>query len=456
MPADLDSAIAHFRAMRFDEAAADAMLLAQQNPGNIPALTLLGEAMYSSGHIAEAARVFQQVLAIAPSAYVKAGLAMTLTALGQRAEAKAMVISALEDDPEMSRAWTALIDLHRFRKDDPLLKKAKRIFKRDGVHPETKRSLAYVMVKAMNDSGKYDRAWDWATKAHEVSPPGDVELLMPDMGRQMAQTFDREFLAPRPGRGSDSTLPVFVVGMPRSGTTLMERILAASPDVAAIGEFSGIMDISTAAREAFKVANPEAGPYAFLRHWNDAAITKAAEIYLGQIARRAGRSSRYCVDKTPANILHLYLIACLFPQAKIIRMHRDPLDTCVSCFLNNFGHGHSYTRRVDWLAYGYRVTQQAGDVQAQLIPNPMLDVSYEALVQSPEAESQRIYDFVGLDWSADVLNTTDSTHITNTRSVDQVRAPISARSVGRWRRYRNRISPLAEALGIDIADDAAA
>ncbi len=156
-------------------------------------------------------------------------------------------------------------------------------------------------------------------------------------------------------------------------------------------------------------------------------------------------------DKLPGNVMHLGQIGLMLPNARIIRMHRDPLDTCVSCFLGQFANGHQYTNRIDWLAHAAHAYRRAGDALAPLLPNPVLDVSYENLVSTPEPQIRRVLEFLGLEWTPDCLTPAPVGYTTTTRSVGQVRKPINADSVGRSRRYSNRIGPLAQALGISLA-----
>ena len=161
-------------------------------------------------------------------------------------------------------------------------------------------------------------------------------------------------------------------------------------------------------------------------------------------------------DKMPGNIHNLGVISMMFPNARIIRMRRDALDTCVSCFLGRFGNGHPYTRRFDWLAASWRAHQRAGDLLIPRLPNPVLEVHYEDLARRPEREIRRMLDFLGLSWEAACLEPHGSDSTVTTRSQAQVRQAITDRSVGRWRRYGEKVRPLAEALGVEISEAEAA
>ena len=372
------------------------------------------------------------------------------SARGKSDDALALVRESFQLDPAYHRAWETIPAIHKFKDGDVILRKAQRMLKRKDLPQKSRIALCYAMVKAMNDLGKWDKAWDWGVEAGRAADPDYDPVELTNAVNDMRAALDAPLLAERAGRGLTTEAPVFVIGMPRSGTTLMEMILVSSGQVAGLGELGTVMQINSAAVGADARLGHPRSMAAWMRRWRDQAFTDAAQFYLNEVARRCRSTPARFVDKMPGNVFALAQIACMFPRARIIRMHRDPLDVCTSCFLGHFGLGHLYSYRPDWLAEAWRAYRDAAELQCPLIPNPVLDVHYEQLVSAPETETRRIFDFLDLEWTPSVLNPAAADHATMTRSRGEVRNAISTRSVGRWVRYKNRIGPMAEALGIDL------
>lgn len=424
-------------------------------PDDEEILEVLADSALQCGHIDVGEKVLDLLLSRKRTPSRLTCLSIARGARGDIAGSTRLLKEALTIDPTDSGAWAAVMSSHRFKRDDPLIAKAKRVLKRGDLPQTSRRTIHYALSKAMNDLGKWDHAWDQASKGASLAETdykgGHFRKWLADAER----VFDREFLAERPGRGVDTTAPIFVVGMPRSGTTLMEIILAATGEVTPLGEMTTIPDASARAVAHDTALGNAADSHEWVRRWRDDAFTQLGSYYLDVVAQRTdGKVPEKFTDKLPGNALFLGQIGLTFPKARIIVMHRDPLDTCVSCYMGQFRSGHDYTYRIDWLAEAANGFRDISNTLAQLIPNPVLHVCYEDLVTRPEPEIRRVLDFVGATWTQDCLAPEPVGYTTTTRSVAQVREPINARSVGRWRRYANRIGPLADALGIDLAQSA--
>ncbi|MEM9059900.1 MAG: sulfotransferase [Pseudomonadota bacterium] len=450
-----DQVISLYRGRHYIDAAEAALRYLENAPEDEIVLEILADSAVQAGHIDVGERTITLLLDRKRTPTRLSCLATIRSAQGEMKVAEGLMREALAIDPTMPGIWGLIAGVHRFRKDDPLIVKAKRILKRKDVPADARRSICFALCKAMNDIGKWDRAWDYAAQgaalANSQYDPGEFDRWLDDIN----ETFDAEFLARKAGRGSESEAPVFIVGMPRSGTTLMEIVLAATGEIAPMGERTIIPDITARAVRDDAARGNTPSSHAWVRRWRDDAFGQVADFYLQDIARRTGGSvpTRF-TDKLPGNVLYLGEIGLIFPRAKIIRMHRDPLDTCVSCYLGQFHDGHDYTYRTDWLARAAHGFQQIGDALAPIIPNDVLDVHYENLVSNPEPEIRRVLQFLDVTWTADCLTPAPVGYTTTTRSVAQIRKPINSSSVGRWRRYANRIGPLADALGIDLTDAA--
>ncbi|MEM7213675.1 MAG: sulfotransferase [Pseudomonadota bacterium] len=427
----------------------------EQVPEDEEILEVLGDSALQCGHIDVGEKVLDLLVARKRTPSRLTCLSIARSARGDIAGATKLLREALTIDPTDSGAWASVMSSHRFKKNDPLIAKAKRILKRDDVPRTSRRTIHYALCKAMNDLGKWDHAWDHASKGAALAETDYKGGHFQKWLAEAESTFDREFLAERQGRGLVTTAPIFIVGMPRSGTTLMEIILAATGEVTPLGEMTAIPDASArAVAQDAALGNPEHS-HTWVHRWRDDAFTRLGTYYLDVIAQRTNRAvPEKFTDKLPGNALFLGQIGLIFPRAKVIIMHRDPLDTCVSCYMGQFRSGHDYTYRLDWLAEAAHGFQQIGNTLAGMIPNPVLHVCYEDLVSRPEPEIKRVLEFVGAAWTPDCLAPEPIGYTTTTRSVAQVREPINARSVGRWRRYANRIGPLADALGINLAQSA--
>jgi hypothetical protein len=263
----------------------------------------------------------------------------------------------------------------------------------------------------------------------------------------MIDVFNPAMLKALPPLGDPSDLPVFVVGMPRSGTTLIETMLSRHPDVLALGESAQIPALVTAVRHRRSAAGRPADGADTADLSRDWLAARAEEMVKGWRARAAGRPFELVTDKLPENSQNLGLIAQVFPNARVVHVRRHPLDSGLSNFFQRYGLGQGFSNRLDWI--GLR-TRQVADAMAafkQGLDLPILDVRYEALVAAPEVEIRRIAEFSGLGWDAAMLSPEQSSRAVNTASQWQVRQPIYTRSVGHWRRYEPWLGPMIEAMG---------
>ena len=241
---------------------------------------------------------------------------------------------------------------------------------------------------------------------------------------------------------SDAT-PVFIVGMPRSGTSLVEQIVASHSQVEGAGELTAISDIV----QGF-IKEPDAAAYpALIADLGSEQLSAAAQVYLQKL-REFSSEATFITDKMPPNFTHLILIRMLFPKARIIHCQRDPVDTCLSCYFQNFTLSYVWTNDLGYLGHYYNDYQRwmaAWDKQPAL---PTLNVSYEALVADQEKVSREMLEFLGLPWEQDCLDFHRSKRKVNTASYDQVRQPIYQKSVNRWEHYREHLQPLMEVLDV--------
>ena len=231
-------------------------------------------------------------------------------------------------------------------------------------------------------------------------------------------------------------------GMPRSGTTLIEQIMASHPQVHGAGELNLIHRMAS----EFPSLLGSATPYPqCIAQATAQKLERIAQTYLGELQKRGGKASRV-TDKAPINFLHLGLIDLLFPGARVIHCARDPLDTCLSCYFQPFSGEYSFTYDLGHLGAYYRLYENLMVHWRQILRVPVFEVRYEELVADQERMIRALIEFCGLPWDDRCLKFYETERTVATASFDQVRKPIYAGSVGRWRRYEAYLEPLISAL----------
>jgi tetratricopeptide (TPR) repeat protein len=312
-----------------------------------------------------------------------------------------------------------------------------------GLTAERRRGLQFALGAAHERAGDYDAAFAAYSEGNRLSEGGyrpDVDAWRT---RALMSVFTKETIAAAPRPSGKSRLPVFIVGMPRSGSTLVEQIIDAHPQAVGAGELDTLPNLVNSMPAI--IDSPEDYPDCAAQ-LDQARVEKLAGAYLDPLRRRA-RGAKRVVDKQLSNYLHLGLITVLFPEARIIHCRRDPLDTCLSCFTQKFPPGVlGFVSDLRALGQAYREYQRLMDYWRQTIQSPLLEVDYERLVAEQEPESRRILDFCALSWDERCLRFHESRRVVLTLSSAQVSQPIYRTSVGRAQRFGGHLDPLREAL----------
>ena len=245
-----------------------------------------------------------------------------------------------------------------------------------------------------------------------------------------------------PRSANRSKLPVFIVGMPRSGTSLVEQILASHPQVCGAGELEDAhgMTVTLATMLGGKIAYPACLTSAKRRH-----LDELAQRYLAKLSKFS-RTAMRVTDKMPHNFMALGLIELLFPGAHIIHCKRDPVDTCLSIYGLEFNTNHPYADNLEHLGAYYLEYLRLMEHWKTVLSVPILEVQYEELVADQEGVSRQMVEFCGLPWDVRCLNFHQAERVVTTHSYDQVRRPIYKQSVARWKNYESHLAPLIAAL----------
>ncbi|RWP23048.1 MAG: sulfotransferase family protein [Mesorhizobium sp.] len=417
-------------------------------PGLIEALCALGRTYTAFDKPDMALPLYEKALKInRDHPKVRAGLASALSGLGRMDEAAAYLKQAIARRIGVPAAYNDLVQTRSFTEEPEELQSILRELGNPKLGSEGAQQLHHAAGKVLNDLKRYDEAFDHFNKAKQASGQRfDIDLYRRWVD-SMIETFTPDFLADRAGYGNPSEAPVFVVGMPRSGTTLTEQICASHPDVHGAGELSKLSRVANAIGLKTLSAGDLSQPITSITE--DLSRTLAEE-HLSYLRERAPSALRV-VDKTPHNFELIGVIGLLFPNARIIHCRRDAIDNCVSCFVLNFSEAHSYNTDLTTLGLYYREYDRLMRHWNDVFPGLIFENRYEKLVDDQEAQSRRLIDYLGLPWDDACLRFFDRDGSVNTPSRWQVRQPIYKSSVKRWKNYENEIQPLIQSLG-DLAE----
>jgi tetratricopeptide (TPR) repeat protein len=309
------------------------------------------------------------------------------------------------------------------------------------------RTLAgFALGDSLNQKGRYEEAFAATAEANRLRRamlPPSVEVFDVDMLRRI---FPPEVFQETAAWGDPSALPVFIVGLPRSGTTLVEQIIASHRSAFGAGELEDIIRLVRLVEDGQGYRPP--------REWNPLTVRRAAAQHLVRLSELGGDALRV-VDKMPDNVMYVGHISILFPNARIILCRRDLRDVGVSCFMQAFSDKMNWTNDLTDIAVRIRETERLVALWREVLPRPMLEVQYEELIANPEAESRRLIEFLGLDWDPTCLSFHETKRPVTTSSFWQVRQPLYSSSVGRWRNYRKHLGPLLEGLAGYLPDERA-
>lgn len=431
------------------EAAADryraALAVAPENPR---AHNNLGIALRDLDESDGAEACFMQALTLDPnSAEALHNLGTLRADQGRFDEARTLYARAIEAQPRMTEAYVSHAAITRLEADAPELRELHKIALNLEAKPSARgASVHYALGKAHDDLGEHDRAFGhYLEGAHHKRA-----TLRYDAAAQrrffadMAAVFSADFVNRHAGAGVDTNQPVFIVGMPRSGTTLVEQILASHPQVHGAGE---LRLLRNAVQERLPSGAGEAEIPAAIAHMQAEDFAAIGDSYATELARRAPGATRI-TDKMPPNLMLVGLIHLALPEARIIHCQRDPLDTCVSCFSKLFGHGHHFSYDLAELGEFHHLYQVLMRHWERVLPSGrMLKVRYEDVVADTETQARRLIAHCGLEWDDSCLRFHENERPVKTASLYQVRQPIYAGSVGRWRRYEQHLGPLLQILG---------
>jgi hypothetical protein len=299
----------------------------------------------------------------------------------------------------------------------------------------------FRLGELLDRAGRYDEAFESFRRGNGLIRGSHDPSAMSRGIDAVIDAWTESAVKAAPRSAIDTELPVFVLGMPRSGTTLVEQILSSHPEVGAGGERSFVMNLASELSGA-SGGLPSCPPPNRL---SKGALDRSARAFvreLGKVDRNAGRVT----DKQPLNFLYLGLIDRMLPRARVIHCSRDPLDTCLSCYFTDFAGGIPVAADLFSLGMMYRDYRRLMAHWSSVLEIPVLEINYEALVGDLEGETRRLLDFLSLPWDDACMDFHRSGRVALTASVQQVRTPLYTSSIGRHKHYAAHIGPLRSAL----------
>lgn len=377
----------------------------QMLPGHVPARVLMAQALESAVRTDEATEVLEPLL-------------RDIRGKDARVEAQVQHLRA-----------AVLVHLKR---DGEAVELLDTEVLKTGLHDAARRNALYLRAKACDRLKRYDDAWESAAKANEIGAPQFDPSLYTEAVGALMQHWNRLDMAKFPSSNSTSEVPVFIAGMPRSGTSLLDQVIDAHGQAAGVGEMAGIEHFARQLEGVWDASLPAPESFGPMR---DRAFRNMAAAYI-QACQRQAPGAKRIVNKALGNNRVVGLLARLFPKTRIIHAIRDPRDVAVSCFMGGFNNDYyPWTAKPEWIAVAWEQSRRLMEHWKRETDVPIMDVRYEEVVTEPGTQFPRFTDFLGLPWDEGCTRFHESKRTVRTLSYDQVNRPLYASSVSRWQRY---------------------
>ncbi len=394
----------------------------------------------------EALEAYEQAARLMPQEVrLRMSIGHIFKTLGRRADSEASYKAALQMEPGFAEAYWSLADLKNYSFSDVEVTDMQRLLEEGSHANSSKAQLLFALGKAFEQRQQYSEAFSCyanGNAARRLDAPFDIEHFERRTARIRA-TFDAAFFAERSSAGERSRAPIFIVGLPRSGSTLIEQILASHSRVEGTMELPNIINLT---REFDDMRPGRDGYPEAVRALPIERLAALGRRYIDETAPlRLGRE-RF-TDKMPNNFSHVGLIQAILPGATLIDARRNPMDCCFSTFKQYFAEGQTFSYSLEDLGRYYRCYLSLMDHWDAVLPGKVLHVQYEDLVRFPEQNIRRLLDHCGLSFEAACLSFNQTRRSVRTASAEQVRQPIYTSAVGHWRHFEADLEPLRSSLG---------
>ena len=408
-------------------------------PENDKAWSGLGDALAQAGYPEQSVEAYRMTVELDPSnGYAQLGLAHVLKAVGQQDQSIAAYRAAIVQRPDFGEAYWSLANLKTFRFVPGEVAAMQKQLDAGGLTPSAAVNFCFALGKAFEDSGNYDAAWHWYHSGNQRQRPlvSHDPLVVEKQYQAIIDTFSAEFLSARQGHGFEAADPIFIVGMHRSGSTLVEQILASHSQVEGTAELPnlGLIAASVGRYRADRVRFPQAA-----NELRPKDLRAYGQQYLEETRRHRLTARPRFTDKMPNNFPLIGFLHLILPGARIINARRHPLDSLLGNYKQLYGSGMDYSYDMEELSDYYRQYDRLMQHWEQALPDKVLTVHYEDTVLDLESQVHRILEHCGLPFEESCLHYYENTRTVRTASSEQVRRPIYTGALGTWRRYEKHL-----------------
>lgn len=410
---------------------------------------MIGVVYSRTGHHDLAIPFFEQAVKTNPKwANFHFNLGASAEFIGDFNKAKTAYANAVSTAPKFYQAWFALTALDKQTPDDNRLEDLKTLFESVSGDAEAQLLLGHSIAKTLEDLGQHADSFKWLEKAKQAKKQQD-----PYNRQEIERVFAvAKQSAPEPQSSPNKNAPIFIVGLPRTGTTLLDRILSSHKDVTSAGELNLFNHLL---KQICGSTSPKVFDTGTMRAAQNVDLAELGSAYI-ENTRTLANGAAHMIDKTQLNFLYASLIHQALPNAKIITLRRGALDSCLSNYRQLFAthnRDYDYTYDLENTAHFYGEFDALTAHWRETLPaDNFTEIYYEDIVHDQENQTRRLLEFCGLDWDVACLNFHENTAPVDTASAVQVRQPLYAGSIGRWKKYGNKLDGLKAALGDLVGD----
>jgi tetratricopeptide (TPR) repeat protein len=441
-------AVSLYRKQKLEEAMQQIKILLGRDPANHNYPVLMAAICVRKGDFKPALEIYEDILEKRPEqGKLQLNYGHTLKTVGRIDDAIKAYRTCIEVSPNIGETYWSLANLKVFRFSDEDLENMLKQVIPEGGDPDDQGHLAFAIGKAYEDRKEFDKSFEFYQRGNDIRRQHhryDPKINIYDTVRQI-KLFDHEFLSKNEGQGCQAADPIFIVGLPRAGSTLIEQILASHSQVDGTSELTDIIALSRKIGDKKNIRTVSKYPE-ILSEMTAQDFKELGESYI-ETTRIQRNKAPYFIDKMPNNFKHIGLIHTILPNAKIIDARRHPMGGCFSGFKQLFANGQTFTYNLTDIGLYYRDYVKLMDHWDEVLPGRVHRVQYEDMVSDTENRIKALLEYCGLEFEEACLNFYNTKRAVRTPSSEQVRQPIFTKGVEQWRNYEQHLGPLKEALG---------